>query len=69
MRLLSCVSSHVHHQHVLRLEGLLLARAILPATHERLLIGVDVVVIEVLRKKIGTGLGLRYGGGEGVRVA
>lgn len=48
MRLLPCVAPHVDHQHVLRLEGLLLPRALLPATHELLLLAVDVVVVDVL---------------------
>ncbi len=37
------------HQHVLRFEGLLLARTLLPAAHELLLLPVDVFVIDVLR--------------------
>lgn len=48
MRLLPRVASHVDHQHVLSLEGLLLARALLPATHKLLLLAVDVVVVDVL---------------------
>ena len=48
VRLLARVSTHVHHQHVLRLEGLLLARAGLPAAHELLLLPVDVLVVNVL---------------------
>lgn len=42
------MTSHVDHQHVLRLEGLLLAGTFLPATHELLLLAVDVVVVDVL---------------------
>lgn len=44
--------AHVDHQHVLRLEGLLLSRAFLPPTHELLLLPVDVVVVDVLEKKV-----------------
>lgn len=50
--LLPRVSSHVHDQHILSLEGLLLTRAVLPTTHERLLVGVDVVVVQMLDKVI-----------------
>ena len=46
--LLARVSAHVHHQHVLRLEGLLLPCAGLPATHELLLLPVDVLVVDML---------------------
>lgn len=49
MRLLPRVAPHVDHQHVLRLEGLLLAGTFLPAAHELLLLAVDVVVVDVLR--------------------
>lgn len=48
MGLLARVPAHVHHQHVLRLEGLLLPRAGLPAAHELLLLPVDVFVVDVL---------------------
>lgn len=48
MRLLPRVAPHVDHQHVLSLEGLLLARALLPATYKLLLLAVDVVVVDVL---------------------
>lgn len=48
MRLLPRVAPHVDHQHVLRLEGLLLAGTFLPAAHELLLLAVDVVVVDVL---------------------
>ena len=51
MRLLPCVTPHVDHQHVLRLEGLLLPRTLLPATHKLLLLTVDVVVVDVLRRQ------------------
>lgn len=46
--LLACVSAHVHHKHVLCLEGLLLTRAGLPAAHKLLLLPVDVLVVDVL---------------------
>lgn len=52
MRLLPGVTSHVDHQHVLGLEGLLLARTLLPATHELLLLAVDVVVVDVLCREV-----------------
>ena len=48
MWLLARVSAHVHHKHVLCLEGLLLARAGLPAAYELLLLPVDVLVVDVL---------------------
>lgn len=44
--------AHVDHQHVLRLEGLLLSRAILPPAHKLLLLPMDVVIVDVLRKKM-----------------
>lgn len=43
--------AHVDHQHVLRLEGLLLSRAVLPPAHKLLLLPMDVVIVDVLRKK------------------
>lgn len=46
--LLACVPAHVHHQHVLRLEGLLLPRAGLPAAHKLLLLPVDVLIVDML---------------------
>lgn len=51
MRLLPGVAPHVDHQHVLRLEGLLLARALVPAAHKLLLLAVDVVVVDVLWRR------------------
>jgi hypothetical protein len=39
------------HQHVLRLEGLLLARAIPPLAHKVLLVRVDVIVGYVLERE------------------
>lgn len=50
MRFLPCVSPHVHHQHVLSLEGLLLTRTLIPATHKLLLLTVDVVIVDVLKR-------------------
>lgn len=44
--------AHVDHQHVLCLEGLLLSRAFLPPTHKFLLLSVDVVIVDVLQKKM-----------------
>ena len=46
--LVAGVGAHVHDQHVLRLERLLLARTVLPAAGERLLVGRDVVIVDVL---------------------
>ena len=51
--LLSCVSAHVDHQHVLGLEGLLLPRTLVPATHKLLLLSVDVVIVNMLQTKQG----------------
>lgn len=47
----SSVPSHVDHQHVLGLEGLLLSGAILPSAHKLLLLSVDVVVVDVLKRQ------------------
>ena len=44
------VSAHVHNQHVLRLEGFFFPRALLPPTDERLLVRLDVILVQVLRK-------------------
>lgn len=46
--LLPRVPAHVHHQHVLGLEGPLLSGAVLPVAHKLLLLAVDVLVIYVL---------------------
>lgn len=51
MWLLAGVAPHVDHQHVLRLEGLLLSRALVPAAHELLLLAVDVLVVNVLWRR------------------
>lgn len=48
VRLLSGVATHVHHQHVLRLEGPGTAHALAPETNETLLIARDVLVANVL---------------------
>lgn len=52
MGLLPRVSPHMDHQHVLCLEGLLLSRAFLPPAHKLLLLSVDVVIVDVLQKKM-----------------
>ena len=49
MGFLAGVPAHVHDEHVLRLEGFLLARAVSPLAHEMLLVGVDMVVGDVLQ--------------------
>lgn len=49
MWLLPRVPPHVDHQHILGLEGLLLAGTLLPAAHKLLLLAVDVVVVDVLK--------------------
>lgn len=46
--LLPGVPSHVHHQHVLSLEGLLFPCAVLPAADKLLLLPVNVIVVDVL---------------------
>lgn len=46
--LLSSVPSHVHHQHVLSFEGLLLPRAVLPAADKLLLLPMDMIIVDVL---------------------
>ena len=51
MRFLPGVPPHVHHQHVLRLEGLLLPGAVVPLADERLLVGLNVVFGQVLKKE------------------
>lgn len=59
MWLLTGVPAHVHNQHVLGLEGLLLSGAGLPAAHELLLLPVDVLIVDVLGNTAG------WGGEEG----
>lgn len=49
--LLSCVSAHMNHQHVLGFERPLLSRALLPVAHKLLLLSVDVLVVDVLQSK------------------
>lgn len=46
------MSPHVDHQHVLCLKGLLLSRAFLPPAHKLLLLPMDVVIVDVLEKKM-----------------
>lgn len=48
VRLLTRVPAHVDNQHVLRLEGLLLPRAGLPAAHKLLLLPVNVLIVDML---------------------
>lgn len=52
VRFLPRMPAHVHHQHVLRLERLLLAAALLPPAHERLLVRMDVIVVDVLHQLV-----------------
>ena len=52
MGLLSSVPAHVHDQHVLSLERLDLARAAAPLAHEQLLVGSDVVAVEVAHQLV-----------------
>lgn len=51
--LLSSVSPHMDHQHVLSLEGLLFPRALIPATHKFLLLPMDVVIVDMLQREQG----------------
>ena len=51
MWLFTSVSSHVHNQHVLRLERLLFPAALLPTADEHLFVGLDVILIDVLRNQ------------------
>ena len=44
------VPSHVHDEHVLGLEWLFLPRALLPAADEALLVGVNVIIVDVLHE-------------------
>ncbi len=48
MWLFTRVPPHVHDQHVLGLEGFLLARTVLPLAHEGLLAGADVILVQML---------------------
>jgi hypothetical protein len=48
MRFFTGMPSHMNHQHILSLEGLLLSRAFLPSTNEDLLVGMNVIGIDVL---------------------
>lgn len=49
VRLLARVSAHVHHQHVLGLEGPQLPGATSPVAHELLPLPVDMLTVDVLR--------------------
>lgn len=49
--LLARVSAHVHHQHVLGLEGPQLPGAASPVAHELLPLPVDVLTVDVLKRK------------------
>lgn len=51
MWLLARVSAHVHHQHVLGLEGPQLPGATSPMAHEFLPLPVDMLTVDVLRRK------------------
>ena len=46
--LLSCMSAHVDHQHVLGFERSLLSRALLPVTHKLLFLSMDVLIVDML---------------------
>lgn len=48
MRLFPRVPAHVDDQHILGLEGPLLARTLLPVAHKLFLLAVDVLVVDVL---------------------
>ena len=48
MRFFAGMSSHVHYEHVLSLKRLLLSGTILPLTNEGLLVGPDMVVVQML---------------------
>lgn len=56
VRFLSGVSAHVDDKHVLRFEGPLFSRAVLPVTHKLLLLSVYVLIIDVLLKTTNTHL-------------
>lgn len=48
--LLSCVSAHVNHKHVLGFERPLLSRALLPVTDKLFFLSMDVLIIDVLKE-------------------
>lgn len=52
MRLLPRMPPHMHHQHVLSLEGLLVPGAPHPSADEGLLAGVDVVRVDMLHQVV-----------------
>ncbi len=49
MRLFSSMSSQMNDQHVLGFKGFLLSSAILPLANEVLLVGSDMVIVEMLQ--------------------
>ena len=49
MRFFPSVSSHVYNQHVLGLEWLLLPATVGPATHKGFLVGLDMVLVDMLK--------------------
>lgn len=55
VRFLASVSAHVDDQHVLRFERLLLSGTLLPAADETLLVGMNVVVVDVLDEVVLSG--------------
>ncbi len=52
VRFLSCMPSHVNHQHVLGFEGLFVTRTFLPATYKTFLVSVDVIVVDMFDKVV-----------------
>lgn len=55
VRFLASVSAHVDDQHVLRFKRLLLSGTFLPAADETLLVGVDVIVVDVFDQVVLSG--------------
>lgn len=52
MRLLSCMSSHMHDQHILSFERLFIPGASDPAADESLFAGVDMIRVDVFHQII-----------------
>ena len=48
VRFLASMSSHMNHQHILGLERLLFPATLTPATYKSLLVGLDMVLIDML---------------------